>query len=184
VTSEYFKRHEARQRQFYVVIDQFVQVVIGLLIRWKCPGCNKTFTDYPEFALPYKRYTLPMIKAYSHHYVDDDVMTYRGLIDNLPVEYPDSEKQTDHSTVHRWISTLGDYSAIVRRAHDLIDQKDPGSTVCRESANLSVGPSKYRSYSRKQLLIHCRRLFKLENVYRRLFDVSIFPNLATNCGFS
>ena len=38
-----------------------VYIVIGLLIRWKCPGFSKTFTQYPWFAVPYKRYTLPTI---------------------------------------------------------------------------------------------------------------------------
>ncbi len=182
--SKYFKRHEARQRRFYVPLDQFVKVIFGLLVRWKCPGCEKTFTDYPEFALPYKRYTLPMITAYSHHYVNDDEITYRGLLNKMPIGYPDSEKHMEFSTVHRWISTLGDYTAITRKAQDLILQQDPGSTVCRESANLSVYPFKYRSSLRKQLLIQCRRLLKLENLYQTIFDVSIFPNLATSRGFS
>jgi transposase-like protein len=184
VISDYFKRHEARKRRFYVVVDQFVQVVFALLVRWKCPGCNKTFTDYPEFAIPYKRYTLPMIKAYSRQYVNDDEITYRGLRNKIPIGYPDSEKQMDHSTFHRWITTLGGYTDIIRKSQDLIVQQNPGSSVCRESANLSVCPAKYRSERRKQLLIQCRRLLKIENLYRAVFDVSIFPNLATSCGFS
>ena len=57
-SSKDFKRHEARQRQFYVISENIVNVILGLLIRWKCSGCDITFTDYPEFAVPYKRYTV------------------------------------------------------------------------------------------------------------------------------
>ena len=179
-----FKRHEARRRRFYVPVEQIIQVVFGWLIRWKYRGCEKTLTDYPEFALPHKRYTLPMIAAYSHQYVNDDQTTYRGLIGKMPVGYPDSEKQMDHCTIHRWISTLGGYCGIVRKAQDLIVQHDPGSSICRQLANLSVHPAKYRSTRRKGLLMQCRQLLKLEDLYRFAFGVSIFPNLATRCGFS
>jgi len=161
VLSDYFKRHEARSRQFYVPVEQVVQVVIGLLVRWKCPGCDRTFTDYPEFAVPYKRYTLPMIKAYCRHYVENVEISYRALINEMPVQYPDSQKESSHSTIHRWISTIGDYTGIIRKAHDLILQKSPESAVCRESAKLSVHPKKYRSQLRKQILIQCRRLIVL-----------------------
>lgn len=187
VTPEHFKRHDKRQRKFLVIVEQLVHEVIGLLTCWKCPGCGKCFTGYPPFALHYKHYTLPTICAFSRQYVENDSMTYRKLIRQNPVGSPrigtDAEWQMDHSTVHRWISTLGQYDTITRKAQDLILQAEPASTVCRDLAGLSVACRKYTSRWRKTLLLACRRLLELEKRFCRLFDVSIFHNLATRCAY-
>jgi hypothetical protein len=187
VTPEHFKRHDKRQRQFLVIVEQFVHVEIGLLTCWKCPGCGKCFTGYPPFALPYKRYTLPTICAFSRRYVENDSMTYRKLIQQNPIGSLQignaAEWQLDHSTVHRWIGTLGQYETITRKAQDLILQANPASTVCRDLAGLTVACRKYTSQWRKTLLLACRRLLDLEKRFCRLFDVSIFHNLATKCAY-
>jgi len=170
-----------------VIVEQFVQVVIGLLTCWKCPGCGKCFTGYPSFALPYKRYTLPTICAFSQRYVKNDSVTYRKLIQQNPIGSPqicnDREWQLDHSSIHRWIGTLGQFDAITRKAQDLILQADPVSTVCRDLAGLTVACRKYTSEKRKTLLLACRRLLDLEKRFCRLFDASIFHNLATKCAY-
>jgi hypothetical protein len=188
VTPEHFKRHSKRRRKFLVIVEQVAQVVIGLLTCWKCPGCNTCFTGYPPFALPYKRYTLPTICAFSRRYVENDLMTYRKLIQQNPIGSPyignAAEWQLDHSTVHRWISALGQFDTITRKAQDLILQADPASTVCRDLAGLRVSCRKYTVEKRKTLLLACRRLLDLEQRFYRLFDVSIFHNLATKCAYS
>jgi hypothetical protein len=51
VTPDFFKRHENRGRIFYIIVDLIITAFQGLLSRWKCPGCNKTATSYPGFAL-------------------------------------------------------------------------------------------------------------------------------------
>ena len=187
VVSEHFKRHDKRQRKFLVVVGQLAQVVIGLLTCWKCPGCGKCFTGYPFFALPYKRYTLPTICAFSRRYVENDSMTYRKLIQQNPIGSPQicnsREWQLDHSTIHRWIGTLGQYDTITRKAQDLILQADPASTVCRDLAGLTIACRKYANEKRKSLLLACRRLLELEKRFCHLFDVSIFHNLATRCAY-
>lgn len=181
-TPKYFKRHDKRRRKFLVIVEQFVEVVKGLLTLWKCPCCGKYFTGYPPFALPNKRYTLPTICSLSQRYVENDSMTYRKLIQQNPVGLPRTgnalERQLDHVTIHRWISTLGRFDAVVRNALDFILQADPASTVCRDLAGLTVARRKHTSEKRKTLLLACRRLLELEKRFCRLFDVSIFHNLA------
>lgn len=190
VTSDDFSRHEKRQRRFFVSVQQLVKVIIGLLCRWKCPGCGKTFTDYPEFALPYKRYTLPTILAFSHRYVTDESMTYRQLVQEVALGYENrengaiDERQLAHSSIYRWITIVGDFSEIIRKGQDLINQADPASTICRDLAGLTVSVQKYLSSARKRLLQGCRKILHLEAMYRLCFKASIFPKLATACGFS
>ncbi len=190
-SSDFFKRHDARERKFNVIDEQVVIVIISLLVRWKCPGCNVTMTDYPGFALPYKRYTLPTILTFCGHYVENHDATYRGIVNEYPLEYQpgsDSEMESpammEHSTIHRWITTLGSYSCIVNTATDLILQKEPASPLCRDLASLKISSKKYRSFLRKQFLQLCFRLLTLEAAFYSLFHVSIFPQLATYCGYS
>lgn len=185
--SEHFKRHDKRKRKFLVIVEQVAHVVIGLLTCWKCQGCGICFTGYPAFALPYKRYTLPTICAFSRRYAENDSITYRKLIQQSPIGSPQisnaAEWQLDHSTVHRWIDSLGQFDTTTRKAQDLILQADPASTVCRDLACLTVSCRKYTSEKRKTLLLACRRLLDLEKRFYRLFDISIFHNLATKCAY-
>jgi len=184
VSSNYFKQYEARQRLFLIVEDQFIKRVHGLLIRWVCSGCGKTYTDYPWFALPYKRYTLPTIMALCNEYLEKVRLSYRRLIQKLLFGYRNSEKQLEHSTIHRWITTFGRLAATIAKAQDLILKKNPASSICRDLAVMPISPLKYRSLKRKKTLLKCRRLIHIETVFRLTFDVSIFPKLATDCFFT
>lgn len=191
VTPDFFKRHEKRRRIFKIILAQIVKEVPGLLSRWECTGCNKTATSYPWFALPYKRFTLPTIQSFSSSYVQDPSASYRKLIAECPLVYetsPDSDSNRDpmmeHSTIHRWISTMGSYSSLVKSATDLILQADPASSLCRDLAGLKISPGKYRSSSRKQTLFTCFHLVFLMPLYRTIFRTGIFPELATRSGYT
>ena len=190
VAPDLFKHHEKRKRSFFVIVKQIVETVIGLLSRWKCPGCNKTATDYPDFALPYKRYTLPTIQAFSQVYVQDPSASYRRLVDNCPLSYEinigsdtDREPMMEHSTIHRWITTLGSYYRLVQNATDLMIQADPTSSLCRDLASLKIHPGKYMTSARKQTLLICSQLMTLFFLYRSMFNVSMTPKLATHSGY-
>ena len=174
-----------------MIIDQVVVSVKGLLLRWKCPGCNKTKTDYPDFALPYKRYTLPTILAFSQAYVQDPSNSYRWLVNSCPLPYqskPDAdaegEPMMEHSTIHRWITTLGGYPRLVQNATDLMVQADPATSLCRDQVVLKISPKKYISSIRKQILLTCFQLITLVPLYMTQFQVSIFPKLATRAGYT
>ncbi len=184
IGAEFFKRHEARQRQFYAIVDDMVKVILGLLIRWKCCGCGKTFTDYPDFAVPFKRYTLPTIKKYSGLYTEDHQSTYRKVIIKNIIGYADSEQQLSHTSIHRWITSFGNYTNIIRKAQDYYLQAKPESSICRELASLSIPLKKYKTEERKSILQRCRQLLRLDVKYSALFNVSIFPNIGAKCSFS
>ncbi len=191
VTPDFFKRHEKRRRIFKIILEQLVKMVLGLLSRWKCPGCNKTATSYPGFALPYKRFTLPTIQSFSLSYVQDPSASYRKLVAACPLVYEmppesdsDREPTMEHSTIHRWISTMGSYSRLVQNATDLVIQADPATRLYRHLAGLKVSPGKYRSPSRKQTLLTCFHLVFLMPVYRAIFQTGIFPKLATLSGYT
>ncbi len=90
----------------------------------------------------------------------------------------------EHSTIHRWISTLGGYSRLVQKAADLMLQADPNISLCRDLASLKVSPRKYLSGARKQVLLTCFNLVTIAPLYRSKFQVSMFPRLATLAGYT
>lgn len=187
---DFFKRHDARKRKFYIVIEQIVIKIVSLLVRWKCPGCSATRTEYPSFALPYKRYTLPTIQAFCACYIENHDVTYRSIVNAFPLEYQsgsdfetNSAPMMEHSTIHRWITTLGCYSSIVNTATDLILQKEPSSSLCRNLGSLIIPPKKYHSSLRQKRLRICLYLIVLDKLFGLIFNISIFPKLATNCGY-
>ncbi len=182
--SAFFKRHELRERQFNIIENFIIHVVIGLVIRWKCPGCNRTFTQYPWFAVPYKRYTLPTIIDFCWHYVEYSLMTYRKLVEEwCPLEHKSDFMFLHHSTIHRWITSLGGYSVIIREAQRLILETQPRSSIVRDLANISIFSRKFTNSNRKLILINCKKLICLEKVFHTIFEVSIFFKLAATCCF-
>ena len=114
-------------------------------------------------------------------------MTYRKLIQQNPIGLPPIsnhlDRQLAHTTTHRWIGTLGQFDTITRKAQDLILQADPSSTICRDLAGLTVACRKYTSERRESLLLACRRLLELEKRFCRLFNVTIFHNLAPKLAY-
>jgi hypothetical protein len=183
-SADRLKPHAVRHRQFYVIVDQMIQIVIGLLLRWKCSVCKRTFTDYPSFAIPYKRFTVSTILAFAGAYIFRAKMTYRGLIHKNPIGYEESEKQMEFSTPHRWISTLGSFVNTIRSGMSLVLEANPMSSIARDLAGISIDPRKYRSDGRKIALQNCGQLCRLESEYQKIFGASIFTNLATSSGYS
>jgi transposase-like protein len=184
-----FKVHERRKRWFYVVTGRFVERLISLLIRWKCPLCGKTFTQYPPFALPHKRYVRQVVEALAGKYVNEESCTYReavkvrgGAIGYASVQDDEiDERQLVHSTIWRWLSFLGELKETLRKAHGLIRAKAPASVLSRNTA--SIAPHKYRTTHRRNVLRGVLRLMYAGQAYRRLFGRSIFPELATGAGW-
>ena len=182
-----FKPHGVRTRVFLVFCEEVVQRVRSCLTRWKCPLCHRTFTSYPDFALPFKRYVLPFILARSTAYVEDAVRTYREGVQEAgePVSYEDADAgmQLWPSTLWRWVDSLGRFPATVLYALNLIRQKDPSTDLFRLLGQLRIRAEKFRSEARKDLLLRCRELVISDRVYAGLFGGSVFPELAIRCGF-
>jgi hypothetical protein len=187
-----FTYHACRSRWFYVIVERMVKRVRSVLTRWKCVVCRGTFTDYPDFALPYKRYVRQDLCRLGGRYVFEDGLSYRKAVQvsAMAVFYdaaegasqPIDERMLSHSTVHRWISFLGDLKQSLAQAWQLIRAKSPSCELFRTST--AVACWKYRSQQRKILLQTCGRLLKADRAYHHFFEVSIFTHLATVCRWS
>jgi hypothetical protein len=188
-----FKRHQARPRKFYILCDTLVRTVLCLVLRWRCPGCSKTFTQQPPFAFPRKRYIRESILNFSARYVEDQAATYRTAVsdeEGMSIYHTlTSEGDTTrykilaHSTPYRWITCLGGLKQVLRGAQDLILRKDPASTVCRDLASIQVSARKYVKAARESMLKRCRQVLHLEVRFRSTFLASIFPFYATRCAW-
>jgi len=201
---ERFRRHEARDRWFWVVVDCMVQRVLSLITRWKCVHCQGTFTLYPRFALPHKRYVLAELWPRAQRYVQEDGVSYRraSTTNARPVfhDRDESEEITRdsneedriqervpalaHTTVYRWVTTLGQLPNTMRRAGEWIRQRQPETRLFRDLAGFRIRAGKYRSDGRGRVLQACRALGLAEATYQSVFGISVFPNLATSCGWT
>lgn len=170
-----------------MVALSIVERVQTYLTRWKCASCLHTFTLYPDFALPHKQYALPFIQERCAAYVEDKVRTYaKGLLeDGMPIMYEDADsgKQLRPSTLWRWVGALGGFSETTRQALHLIRQKSPSTGLFRELSMHRIGEHKYRTLGRKHVLERCFSLLAACRVYGRVFGSTVFPELATACGF-
>ena len=186
VESEFFKIHAYRERRFLIIIEMLIKAAYCSLVRFRCPGCGKTFTDYPDFAVPDKHYTRPSITGFSASYLESDHMTYQQavMVDHSAPGYPQNDATLAPSTIHRWITTLGGFSQSCRTALILLLQENPVSSICRNLARLVIPPRKYKTNERKKQLINCRQLVIIEAFFQLTFKTSIFTKLATRCAFS
>lgn len=180
-----FTLHERRHRLFHVIIDSLVHTIESFLGRWKCSVCKMTFTLYPEYALPYKRYVKDHCFSFSRAYLEDDTETYRSV--SSAIGYTTRTQEIDDrmlagSTVWRWLSFFGSLKNTLRNAFDLIRQASGDSRVFRQIA--PIYPRKYQSNARKTLLQHALQLFTAAVAYHRLFGSSFFPDLATKHSWS
>lgn len=179
-----FKQHDSRKRLFLVIVGSFVKIIRSFLGRWKCTLCGHTFTYYPDFAVPYKRYVKGNILILCEKYLGNDDATYRKVIehDGSAIGYDSGTEKIDErqlvgSTVWRWLGFLGLLKECVRKSLDLIKQKDPSTKVFRQIH--PVHYKKYRSEERKDVLNYAMRLLFVEEEFKKLFSVSIFPKFAT-----
>jgi hypothetical protein len=198
-----FRRHETRPRTFLVVVRDLVYTILSVITRWKCRECQRTFTWYPAFAVPHKRYVLPVILERCRAYAERDEQSYRKGVqergrpvfheqpqgEQITADSTEEEKASErvpalaHTTLYRWVSTLGAWAHVLRRAWNLIQQRRPWAGVFREVAGFRVASGKFRSRARRRVLHACRSLCVTEAVYGEAFGVSMFPHLATACGW-
>ena len=108
VDSNFFKIHAYRERRFLIIVEMLIKAAFCSLIRFRCPGCGKTFTFYPDFAIPHKHYTRPTIMEFAANYLESDDITYQQavMVDNSAPGYAQSDATLAPSTIHPWITTL------------------------------------------------------------------------------
>lgn len=180
-----FKLHECRHRLFYVIIDSFVHTVESFLGRWKCSLCRATFTAYPAYAIPYKRYVRDVCISLSEDYVTKDAATYldvSSLTGYAPQTQKADERQLAGSTVWRWLSFFGSLKNALRNVFEIIRQSAPNSTVFRQMS--PIHHKKYRSEERKTVLEQAFRLFTADAEFQGIWKRSFFPDLATRSFWS
>lgn len=187
--SRIFKIHAFRERRFLIIVEMIVISAFCALIRFKCPGCGKTFTFYPDFALPRKHYTRQTIMGFAERYAASGETSYEKSVTfeeeggGAP-EYQDGQRSLSPSTVHRWVTSLSRLRETTRTALDLIRQEDPQTNACRMVAQLTIPPSKHKSDARLKRLLGCLRLLFVEAFFKDRFRLSIFTNLARATGFT
>ena len=185
VESVFFKIHAYRERRFLIIIEMLIKAAYCTLVRFRCPGCGKTFTHYPDFAIPHKHYTRPSITEFCARYLELDDMTYQKsvMVDGSVPGYPQADATLAPSTLHRWITTVGQLPRTCRTALGFVLQENPALSICRDLARLNVPRRKYKTQQREKQLIGCRQLVIVERAFHSIFKKSIFTNLATRCAF-
>ena len=185
VDSSFFKTHAYRERRFLIIIEMLVQAAYCSLVRFKCPGCGKTFTNYPDFAIPHKHYTQPSIMGFSASYLNCEHITYRQavMVGGSVPGYPQNDATLAPSTIHRWITTLARFAQTCRTALMLLLQQNPLSSICRSLARITIPQRKYKTKRRKKQLICCQQLMIVEAFFQATFKTSIFTKLAIRHAF-
>ena len=186
VESAFFKIHAYRERRFLIIMEMLTKAAFCTLVRFKCPGCGKTITDYPDFAIPHKHYARQSVMGFSANYLESDDTTYQQavMVDNSTPGYPQSDSTLAPSTIHRWITTLGCFTQTCRKALSLLLQENPVSSICRDLARIMIPQRKYKTQHRKKQLVGCRQVLMIEAIFKATFNTSIFTKLATRCAFS
>jgi hypothetical protein len=185
-----FSLHDRRKRTLLFLVDRLVQKTICLLPRWKCPRCGKTFTLYPLFMLPFKRYVIETVFERSERYLEEDPTSYRKAVreNGLSVFYESAsegkidERQLAHSTLYRWLTFFSGLKETLAEALRIMKSKSPGSGIFRTI--FPIPSWKYRSEERREALQTCLRLILAESDFQKIFSFSIFPRLATSCRWS
>jgi len=185
VDSSFFKIHAYRERRFIIIVQMLIQAAYCSLVRFKCPGCAKTFTNYPDFAIPHKHYTQPTIMGFAGTYLQDENITYQQAVmfhGGVP-GYPQRDVTLAPTTIHRWITSLARLTNTCRTALILLLEQKPVSSIYRDLARIIIPQRKYKTKQRKKQLINCQQLIIIEAVFQAPIKTYIFTRLATRCGF-
>jgi len=169
VESAFFKIHAYRERRFLIIIEMLINAVYCSLVRFGCPGCGKTFTHYPDFAIPHKHYTRQTIESFSRAYIEDDQKTYEDAVmsdDGVP-ERPVSGRALAPSSIHRWICTIAKLIIANQDAFKQSLQEQPAAQLCRHPGPIQIPEKKYKTYNRRDCLLWCRWFFKIQAVFKK-----------------
>jgi hypothetical protein len=169
VESAFFKIHAYRERRFLIIIEMLIKAAYCSLVRFGCPGCGKTFTHYPDFAIPHKHYTRQTIESFSRAYVENDQRTYEDAVmtdDGVP-EHAVSGRMLAPSSVHRWIGTLAE---LIRANQDAMKKWLSGKGAAQlfeDRAPIQLPEKKYKTHKRRHCLLCCRWFFKIAGVLKK-----------------
>ena len=94
---EHFQRHDCRVRLVWIIVEREVLRVEVLLLRFKCRVCSGTFTEYPDFMIPYKRYAASEMVEMGWEFVSQKKLGYREAVSigGMPVGHESKELETE-----------------------------------------------------------------------------------------
>ena len=161
----FFKLHAYRERRFLIIVDMFVKAVFCTLVRFRCHGCGKTITSYPDFAIPHKHYTRQTIEGLSRAYVENDQKTYQDavVIDDAVPERPVSGRTLAPSSIHRWIGTLAALIIAHQQALKKSLQQNPAAQLGSHLGRYRFLKKNTKHHNRKHCLLWCRWFFKIQD---------------------
>ena len=167
-----FARHDISPRQFRVREGDLIHIIDSWRVRFRCRDCRKVFTDYPPFALPYKRFVKPTLIEHGKSYLEKD-QSYRQTVrgTHTPVAYdgPQGEQgqQLSRSTVWKWLAWLGGLKEPLQHATSLVLEKDPQANPARDVPPIS--PKKFCLQARHDVLHFAARLMVAAEKVAQLF---------------
>ena len=180
VDSSYFKIHAYRERRFLIIIEMLIKAAYCSLVRFGCPGCGKTFTHYPDFAIANKHYTRQTIEGLCRAYVANDQKTYQDatMTDDSVPEHAVSGRMLVASSIHRWIGTLAELIIANEDALKKLLQEKCAAQLCRHFGPIQISEKKYKTSHRRHCLLWCRWFFKIQAVFKK----SAFTEFAIRSG--
>jgi hypothetical protein len=168
-----FRVHEYRKRPLLYIVDVFVYHAIAVFIRWKCSVCNKTFIEYPPFALPNKQYISINIEQLCKKYIEDPLSTYRKIAPNIGYQNDAptviDERQLSHSTLWRWIPCLEQMSQNLANLLNLTCKQLFDHPFFSNNIQYAIPARKYRTQNRKDTLQAVKIFFWIKNKCERTF---------------
>jgi len=160
--ADHYTLHECRKRTLRIVIQDIVEIVMTFLLRWKCPLCQCTFTDYPVFMIPHKRFALFDMCRFGQKYLESETASYRNTVKSnaSDIGYIDPgtglcEQFLSHSTLYCFMGYL---SNLCPSFHENM---------------FTISSNKYRTSARKFTLT-CA-LYAIKDIAKK----AIFPDFET-----
>ncbi|MDX2504827.1 MAG: DUF6431 domain-containing protein [Gammaproteobacteria bacterium] len=145
-----FKQHDCRIRELRYVVTFWVKTFLLTLFRWKCSVCKETFTVYPRFLLPYKRFITPSMLSLCRDYLSVGEATYRDIAHPGKSQYAyenNGSQEFSHVTIWNWFKGLLPFAKNAHKTILLLFRVVPDSSIHREV--IPVNSRKYQSEERK-----------------------------------
>ncbi len=178
-----YKQHDCRTRELRYCDNYFVKTFLLTLFRWKCRVCEGTFTIYPAFLLPYKRFITPSIRVLCQKYLSMGESSYREIVHPEGSHYAyrdDDNKELSHVSLWNWFKGLSSFTQYARKGIQLLFRAVPDCSIHRDV--IPINPRKYRSDDRKHCLEQTELVLRVIDYFdEHNIDVNIFPTTMNTC---
>lgn len=172
-----FKQHDSRARELRYVVTFWVKTFLLTLFRWKCSVCNATFTVYPRFLLPYKRFITPSMLSLCQNYLRVGEASYRDIAYPGKSQYAyenNGSRELSHVSVWNWFKGLLPFAQNAHKTIQLLFRAVPDSSIHREV--IPVNSRKYQSEERQICLEQVELVIRVAGALgKSRINVSHFP---------